>query len=249
MMKHFITRPLFAIALCAVSMTPVLAAESIASAEAPVSNDAAALAALIIPYELFLQTNLDSFIFGFDETVEGDPQAMALFEAYPGIREAIVTAQLDSLRMVLAREHVVLMDRVGRHNDRSYAEPELTKLNAFFASPIGRKMIASEYKTVDRHKLLEALSGDDATLTREETAEIAKDAPKRIFENLSKVEQVEASRFWASTLGQKVNGNGPKVQEITREWLNEVNVTNVKNAEALSQKVVREFIENSEASN
>lgn len=248
MMRRMITRPLCAFALGVMSATPALAAQSMtSSAEAPASNDAVALAALMIPYDLFLQTNIDSFMFGFDETVKSDAQAIALFDAYPGIREAIVTAQIDSLKMVMAREHIVLMDRIGRLNQRSYTAPELVKLNTFFGSAIGRKLIASEFKTVDRRKLLEALSGDDVTLTKQETAEIAKGAPQRIFESLTKAEQVESLRFWGSTLGQKVNGNGPKVQEITRDWLNALNVTNVKNAEALTQKVVREFIEKSEA--
>lgn len=246
------TRSALQLVICAALAAAVpslasAAAHSAASEAAPASKDATTLAALMIPYDIFLQSNLDGFLFGFNEAVNGDPQAIALFEAYPGIREAIIKAQLESLQAIMVREHVVLMDMVGHHNDISYTPAELVKLNTFFSSPIGKKLIASEYKTVDKSSLLKAVSGDDPTLTAKETAELTKTAPQQIFNSLTKAEQVEAARFWGSTLGRKVNGNGPKVLEMTRNWLNDLNVVNTKKAEALSLKVVREFIEKSEA--
>jgi hypothetical protein len=240
-------------ALCAVaiSLTPataVAASDATAiNAPAPASVEATKLASLILPYELFVKSNKDSFTFGFNETVKGDAGAIALFEAYPGIREAIVTAQLEALETLIEREYGVLMGLLGQHNDRSYTKTELTALTGFFASAIGKRLIAAEYGAVDQRKVLDALSDDDAVLTKQENAEIAKGAPQRIFNSLTKAEQVESMRFWTGPLGRKVNANGPKLQEITRVWLNELNATNLKNVEALSLKVVREFIEKSEA--
>ncbi len=248
MIRHAIAPALCAISLSFMLAMPVVATEaSASSAPAPASAEATMLAALILPYELFVKSNKDSFKFGFDETVKGDAAAIALFEAYPGIREALVTAQLDALGSMIEREYGVLMGLLGRHNDQSYTKAELTALNSFFSSPIGKRLIAAEYGAVDQRKVLDALSGDDAVLTKQENAELAKDAPQRIFNSLTKAEQVESMRFWTGPLGRKVHANGPKLQEITRVWLNDLNATNLKTVEALSLKVVREFIAKSEA--
>lgn len=247
-MSRFVVTSLICAGLC-VSIPSFASAafQPTAVEPAAASKDATTFAGLTIPYDIFLQSNLEGFLFGFNETVKNDPQAIALFEAYPGVREAIVKAQLESLRTLMAREHVVLMDLIGRHNDRSYTPAELVKLNAFFSSAIGKKLIASEFKTVDKSKLLEALSGDDRTLTAKETTDLTKNAPLEIFNSLTNAEQVEAARFWGSMLGQKVNGNSPKLVEITRNWLNDLNGVKEKNAEALSVEVVREFMAKSEA--
>lgn len=237
-----------AIALAASTLAPAYMARAndTATTATQHSPQAMTLARVIIPFDLFIAQNRDSFVYGFDATTKNDAQAQALFAAYPGVREAIIATQLAELESALTTEHPVLLDRFATHFEQAYTPAEIVTISNFLQTPLGQKVLRLEYKSIDQDQMLKAVTNGDG-LTKSESDQLNAHVPQKIFMQLTPAERIQSTKFWMSATGRKLNANSANVQEIVRLWLNGVTEQFEKSAAESLINTVREFIETADA--
>jgi hypothetical protein len=226
------------------SSNATTAAETTALPAKPdAADDARAAAEVILPLDIFIEQNKQSFVYSFDATTKDEPSAQALFAAYPGVREVLIDTQLAGLEAMLRSEHVTLLERFGNHFRVNYTPAELGIIRNFFSAPLGRKMIELEYSQVDDAQLLKALSNDDGGLTKAESDKLNAALPAKIYLALSPSERAVAMKYWMSPTGKKMKSNSPAVQDMVRDWLNGVSTKFETEAAETSARTVSKFIE------
>ena len=204
----------------AVPAVPTAAAPP--AATPPIQQDrAAALAELVSGSHILLPIELHYARIGFDAGFDTDPEAKALVDENPGLREAIWAAVEPEFRRSSIEGHPALLASIAAVYRSRFTPAELEAVHSFFASTTGRKLVRAMYDGMDVGPIIaEAVGGADKISAGALRA--AEDAGKKHAVATLGPEDDPALRALAEGVSMaKLQAVGAEVQKLTFDYVNE----------------------------
>nr|WP_281367557.1 DUF2059 domain-containing protein [Sphingomonas chungangi] len=146
-----------------------------------------------------------------EETAPQEPKFASIARKRPKEFESVLDAGQSAEAAILRREYPAGQRRIAAMFDRKLSIADLNALLAHFRSPLGRKLIAQGYSSIDREGMENpARFGLDRFFTRKERqqmAAFAKTSAARDFE-AANLERHKIRIGWAQSLKSEIERDG-----------------------------------------
>jgi hypothetical protein len=193
---------LAAVALAAVAAAPANARIAPAVVAAA---DVDRLVALLLPNEAMLKLVARAFDQGIEQESAKDPQLMAAFQKYPGLRAYIVAEVGTELARVMTAQMPALRQEIRGVILGGMTPSEIADTLTFFASPTGEKLRTQVYDTV-------------ANQPGSDTAQMQAAAMSALMASLKPEDYPALMAFGASPASRKMQALNPRISAVSMAW-------------------------------
>jgi hypothetical protein len=219
----------------------VLDAGAAEAALTPPSADAQMLASLLVPRDIFIASNVNSFEQTFPIMAAKDPNLANLIRAYPGVDAAMIATGKGELMKILSSEYPGLADQVAVFVAQRYSPAEIKEFIRFYSTPAGKKLIRAEYGSIDPKEMLAAFTDKDRKLTMDEVQKMEANAAS-LGSDLTSAEKIASTKFFLGPVGRKIAQNKAGFQELTVNWVNNLLAKYQGQLSEASGKTIMDFI-------
>lgn len=205
----------------AIVATPAAAASESGS---PAAKQAASeLARMVAPKVIMIPLNMKWAEKSIEELPKLNEDSGALEAEFPGIHNAMWMAAKDEMRSQLEVDLPRLWSRLEQLYLTEMTEQEIRGLISFYATPTGQRLIAAMYGDSDLQPMIKSVAtSEDGSVSEQAFQAVTEDAKQKALANADIDPQDLVPLMSAMPLA-KMRAVGEKVQQTTREWVNEDN--------------------------
>ncbi|RJG57686.1 DUF2059 domain-containing protein [Sphingobium terrigena] len=208
------------IVLALLAMGPSLTALAQAPAvPATTASAAQTLAKHYLPTDLVKETGTREFDKNFDASFDGAAGNSAMEAQFPGLKAAGKRAGLAVLNAAYDRDLPNMQNALALYLEQQFSSSELTKLNDFYGSATGQKLMRSMLAGADTTKLAErAKANPDAF--QMQAADVQGLMNPAALAQLSQAELASIMQFGISPIGRKFGQHSSALQKICVDGTN-----------------------------
>jgi hypothetical protein len=181
-----------------------------------------------------------------------DPQFSSLENAYPGLINVIIQSMKPKMLAAYSQKLPLLWNRLGAVYANGLTSAELDTVDAFYKSPVGKKVVAGFIEQNDSYtaakQMVQNGSSNSAALESAVSQDTAITA-RKVGLTLTDAERVAIFKFENSPLGVKISKMLPDITRTMLEWDSYFTQEQINDFNSTRSAAITAFIEETDAKN